>query len=66
MINTIKIARVTQDLTQAELAEKIGVTRQTIIAIESQNYTPSVLIALKISKVLKIPLEVLFVLESND
>jgi putative transcriptional regulator len=47
-------------LTQAELAEAVGVTRQTIIAIEKGNYTPSVLLALKLSHALKVRVEELF------
>ena len=46
--------------TQAELAEAIGVTRQTIIAIEKGNYVPSVLLALKLAKVLHSPVERIF------
>jgi len=47
-------------LTQEELAEKLGVSRQTIIAIEKGNYTPSVHLALKIAKVFSEPVEELF------
>ncbi len=48
------------DITQEELAEAVNVTRQTIIAIEKKNYTPSVLLALKIAKFFKKPLEEVF------
>ena len=47
-------------ITQEELAESVGVTRQTIIAIEGGNYTPSVLLALKITKFFKKSLEEVF------
>lgn len=47
-------------LTQEELAEKVAVTRQTIIAIERGNYTPSVLLALKLARVFDQPVETLF------
>ena len=47
-------------LTQEELAEKVGVTRQTIIAIEKGNYTPSVLLALKIARLFKRSVEEVF------
>lgn len=47
--NTIQKERKEKGITQQELAEKIGVTRQTIIAIEKGNYIPSVLLALKMS-----------------
>jgi len=47
-------------ITQEELASVVGVTRQTIIAIEKGNYIPSVLLALKIAKFFKQPVEVVF------
>lgn len=46
--------------TQAELAEKVGVTRQTIIAIERGDYNPSVALALSLSHVLKKTVEDIF------
>jgi len=50
-------------ITQEELAKGIGVTRQTIIAIEKGNYTPSVILALKIARYFKRKVEELFKLE---
>ena len=47
-------------ITQEQLAEKVGITRQTIIAIERGNYTPSVLLALKIAKFFKVSVEAIF------
>ena len=47
-------------LTQEALAEKVGITRQTVIAIEKGNYTPSVLLALKIAKLFKKSVEEVF------
>ena len=47
-------------LTQEELADKVGVTRQTIITLEKGNYTPSVSLALKLAKVFKCSVEDLF------
>lgn len=58
--NTVYEMRAKRGLTQEELAEKTGVTRQTIIAIEKGNYTPSVLLALKIASIFKISVENLF------
>ena len=58
--NTVQSLRLTQDITQEELGEALDVTRQTIIAIEKGNYTPSVLLALKISKYFKKPVEDIF------
>lgn len=49
-------------MTQEELAQLIGVTRQTIIAIEKGNYVPSVLLALKIAKQFNKNIEKLFVI----
>ncbi len=47
-------------LTQEELADKVEVSRQTIISLEKGNYTPSVLLALKIAGVFEVPVEKLF------
>lgn len=58
--NNVSIARKASGLTQAELADKIAVTRQTIIAIEKGNYTPSVLLALKLAQALNKKVEELF------
>lgn len=58
--NEIQKARHDAKLTQEELAEKVGVTRQTIIAMEKGNYTPSVLLALKLAKLFKTSVEKLF------
>ncbi|MBH49811.1 MAG: transcriptional regulator [Candidatus Marinimicrobia bacterium] len=48
------------EMTQAELAEKAGVTRQTIIALEAQKYSPSLELAFRISKIFDVPLEEVF------
>lgn len=56
----LKAARVERDLTQAELAELIGVTRQTIGAIEKRDYNPTINLCLKICKVLGKTLDELF------
>ncbi len=58
--NTVSKARKTLGLTQAELADKVAVTRQTIIAVEKGNYTPSVLLALKLARALNKKVEELF------
>lgn len=47
-------------MTQEELAQKAGVTRQTIIAVEKGNYAPSVVLALKLAHILKTTVEHLF------
>ncbi|MFZ1721878.1 MAG: helix-turn-helix transcriptional regulator [Microgenomates group bacterium] len=61
--NSLSDFRATKNLTQEELAKVLGVTRQTIIAIEKGNYTPSVLLALKIAKFFKKPVESIFTLQ---
>lgn len=58
--NSVFEKRKAVGVTQEDLASKIGVTRQTIIAIEKGNYTPSVLLALKLAKFFKCPVEDLF------
>jgi len=50
-------------LTQKELAERVGVTRQTIIAVEQGRFVPSVRLALELAKALEMPLEELFWIE---
>jgi len=47
-------------ITQEEVAQAVGVTRQTIIAIEKGNYTPSVLLAIKLANFFNTPVEKLF------
>lgn len=58
--NQVYELRTKAKVTQEELAEAVGVTRQTIIAVEKGNYTPSVLLALKIAKFFKKSLEEIF------
>lgn len=63
MKNKIKVFRAMHNLTQEQLAEKVGVTRQTIIAIESNKYLPSLGLAFKISKMFDVSVEDVFVFE---
>ena len=58
--NTVNEHRTKAGLTQEALASRVGVTRQTIIAIERGNYTPSVLLALKLAAIFSVPVETLF------
>ncbi len=60
--NSINKLRTEAGLTQQAFAEKIGITRQTVIAMERGGYTPSVLLALKMAKFFKRPVEELFFL----
>ena len=66
MKNTIKVERAKKDMTQAELAEKVDVSRQTIIAIEAAKYVPSTVLALKIARLFGISVNELFELEKGD
>ena len=61
--NNIKESRTKKNVTQEQLAEAVGVSRQTIVAIEKGNYTPSVLLALKIAKFFHTTVEKLFIIE---
>ncbi len=61
--NTVQEQRSKNKSTQEELGQAVGVTRQTIIAIEKGNYTPSVLLALKIAKYFDTTVEKLFTIE---
>ena len=62
--NQIRRLRFDHDeMTQEELARRVGVTRQTIIALESGRYNPSLVLALRIAKVFARPIEELFELE---
>lgn len=66
MKNTIRIERAVANITQAGLAEKIGVSRQTINAIESNKYIPSTVLALKIARLFGKKAEEIFQLEDSD
>ncbi|MEU4689497.1 helix-turn-helix transcriptional regulator [Actinoplanes sp. NPDC023714] len=59
--NRIRALRSAQgEMTQAELAERVGVTRQTLIAIEQSRYSPSLEVAFKIARVFGVPLDDVF------
>jgi putative transcriptional regulator len=58
--NQIRALRALQGMTQQELADKIGVTRQTVIAIEQDKYSPSLETAFKVAIALGVPLEQCF------
>ena len=57
-IRTLRFAH--GEMTQADLAERIGVTRQTVIAIEQGKYSPSLEVAFQIARVLGVPLDDVF------
>ena len=66
MKNSLRVERAIKNITQAELAELIGVSRQTINTIESNKYVPSTVLALKIARVFEKPVEQIFLLEEED
>lgn len=66
MKNNIRVERAIKNITQGELAEQVGVSRQTINAIESNKYVPSTVLALKMARVFGKQLEDIFTLEDND
>ncbi len=66
MENYIRVERAKKKITQAELAKKLSVSRQTIHAIETGKFVPSTVLALKIAKFFNVRVEDLFKLESTD
>lgn len=66
MKNTLKVERAKHNMTQAQLAEKVKVSRQTINSIEIGKYVPSALLALKIAAVLNTEVNEIFLLEDVD
>jgi len=66
MKNRLKIERAIKDITQDDLAKALGVSRQTINAIEKGKYVPSTVLALKIARFCEKPLEEIFELEDDD
>ena len=66
MKNRSKVERAEKDITQQQLAEAVGVSRQTIVAIEKNRFLPSTPLALKIARYFSKPVESIFILEDND
>lgn len=65
--NNIRKLRFEHDeMTQQDLAEKVGVTRQTILAMEKGQYSPSLELAFRIARVFKVPLEAVFYFDDQD
>jgi putative transcriptional regulator len=63
-IRTLRFAN--GEMTQADLADRVGVTRQTIIAIEQGRYSPSLEMAFQIARVLQVPLDEVFQYPEGD
>lgn len=66
MTNSIKVERARKNITQGQLAEMVGVSRQTINAIELGKYNPSTVLSLKMSRVFEVSVSDLFCLEDDD
>jgi len=60
------VERAKLNITQQDLADKVGVSRQTINSIESEKYVPSTLLAIKISEIFKTTVNDIFTLENGD
>ncbi len=65
MKNELKVYRAKHDLTQEELANKVGVTRQTIISIEKGRYEPSLSLAFKLANYFEVKIEDIFINDKN-
>ena len=66
MKNMLKVEREKLDITQQQLADKVGVSRQTINSIEAERYVPSTVLAIKISNVFKTTVNEIFKLQKDD
>lgn len=66
MKNTVRVERAVLDITQLQLADAVGVSRNTIISIESGRYLPSAVLALKIARHFGKPVESIFQLDEDD
>jgi putative transcriptional regulator len=66
MKNSIKVERARKNITQAELADLIKVSRQTINAMELGKYVPSTVLALRLAKIFEVEVEDIFELEESD
>lgn len=65
MKNRLKVLRAERDWTQGDLAEALGVSRQTVNALEKGKYDPSLPLAFKIARIFKQPIEEIFQDENN-
>ncbi len=66
MKNTLKVERAKMNMTQQDLAERVGVSRQTINSIEADRYVPSTVLAIKISEIFNTTVNEIFTLEEDD
>ncbi len=66
MRNTIKVERARIGISQTQLAESVGVSKQTIHSVETGRFVPSTVLALKIARFFNLKVEEIFELESTD
>ncbi len=66
MTNSIKVERAKKNITQAELAKLIKVSRQTINAMELGKYVPSTVLALRLAQIFEVEISEIFTLEESD
>lgn len=66
MKNRIKDLRTKKDLTQDQLAEKLHVSRQTIISLERERYNPSIILAFKLAHIFNCNIEDIFIYEEEN
>lgn len=66
MKNHVRDLRMQYDLSQDALAEKVGVSRQTIISLEKGKYNPSIILAFKLARVFRCQIENLFIYEEEN
>jgi putative transcriptional regulator len=66
MKNSVKVERAKKNMTQEDLAQKLGVSRQSINAIETSKFVPSTILALKIARYFKVSVHDIFELEKED
>jgi len=64
--NKLKVLRATHQMTQEELASRLGVSRQTVIAIENNKYNPSLELAFKMSRLFQLTIEEIFTYEEDE
>lgn len=66
MKNTIKVERARHNMTQQDLADKLSVSRQTIIAVEAGKFNPSTLLSIKMARLFRCSVEELFIIEDDE
>lgn len=66
MKNNLEALRKNQNYTQEELADKLGVSRQTISSLENGKYNPSIQLAFKLAKIFNVSIESIFIFEGDE